>query len=53
MDSEEKYDHWVKIATRDLNLIDTLYKGGHWLETAFHCQQAIEKLVKGIYNLYR
>jgi HEPN domain-containing protein len=51
MNKQEKFDHWLKIANDDHKAADTLYKGGRWLHTAFYCQQAIEKIVKGLYIL--
>jgi HEPN domain-containing protein len=29
-----------------------MYSGGKWFYVAFMCQQAIEKLCKGLYNFY-
>ena len=52
MDANEKYKHWLEYAQYDLDSADTMYKAGRWLYVAFMCQQAIEKLSKGLYVLY-
>ncbi len=52
MDSQEKFEHWLDSARYDLDTADTMYAGGRWLYVVFMCQQAIEKLVKGLYVLY-
>jgi HEPN domain-containing protein len=52
MTTEEKYEYWLDIAEYDLESADTMFEGGRWLYVVFMCQQAIEKLVKGLYILY-
>ncbi len=52
MDAQEKYGHWLKYAQYDLDTADAMHNTGRWLYVAFMCQQAIEKLVKGLYVLY-
>lgn len=52
MDANEKFEHWLDSAQYDLDTADTMYEGGRWLYVIFMCQQAIEKLVKGLYVLY-
>jgi HEPN domain-containing protein len=52
MDSLEKYEYWLDIAQYDLNVAESMLKDGHWLYVVFMCQQAVEKLVKGLYTLY-
>jgi HEPN domain-containing protein len=52
MNSQEKFEYWLDSAQVGLDAIDDLFKSGHWLLVAFHCQQTIEKLVKGLYILY-
>lgn len=52
MDKEEKYDYWYDIAKYDLDTADAMFLSGRWLYVAYMCQQAIEKMAKGIY-LYR
>ena len=52
MDAQEKYEYWLDIAQYDLETAIAMLVGGRWLYVVFMCQQAIEKLVKGLYILY-
>jgi HEPN domain-containing protein len=52
MTNEEKYAYWLQLAQYDLDSADTMYAGGKWFYVAFMCQQAIEKLCKGLYTFY-
>jgi HEPN domain-containing protein len=52
MNAQEKYEYWFDIAQYDLDTAITMRNGGRWLYVVFMCQQAIEKLVKGLYTLY-
>lgn len=52
MTDEEKYEYWLDIAQYDMQTAESMYKDGRWLYVVFMCQQAIEKLVKGLYILY-
>jgi len=52
MTKNQKYEHWLDIATYDLETAEAMLSGGRWLYVAFMCQQAVEKLVKGLYTLY-
>ncbi len=52
MDAQEKYEYWLDAAGYDLDSADAMYAGGRWLYVVFMCQQAVEKLVKGLYVLY-
>jgi len=52
MDALEKYEYWLDIAQYDLDTAETMLIGGRWLYVVFMCQQAVEKLVKGLYILY-
>jgi HEPN domain-containing protein len=52
MDSEEKFTYWLDHAQYDLDTADIMYQGGRWLYVVFMCQQAVEKLCKGLYLLY-
>jgi HEPN domain-containing protein len=52
MTNEEKYAYWLRLAQYDLDSADAMYAGGRWFYVAFMCQQAIEKLCKGLYNLH-
>ena len=52
MDAQEKYEYWLDIAQYDLDTAETMLNGGRWLYVVFMCQQAVEKLIKGLYVLY-
>jgi len=52
MDAQEKYEYWLDIAQYDLETAAVMFSSGRWLYVVFACQQAIEKLVKGLYVLY-
>jgi HEPN domain-containing protein len=52
MDAHEKYEYWLDYAQYDLDSADAMYNTGRWLYVAFMCQQAIEKLCKGLYIHY-
>jgi len=52
MTTEEKFEYWVDIAEYDLKTAEAMYETGRWLYVVFMCQQAIEKLCKGLYVLY-
>jgi len=52
MNIQEKFKYWLEIAQYDLDTAEVMLKSGRWLYVVFMCQQAIEKLVKGLYILY-
>lgn len=52
MDSKEKYKYWLEVATYDLETAKVMLSGGRYVYVAFMCQQAIEKLTKGIFTLH-
>jgi HEPN domain-containing protein len=52
MDAQEKYEYWLDIAQYDLETANAMLAGGRWLYVVFMCQQAVEKLIKGLYILY-
>ena len=52
MTAQEKYEHWLDIAQYDLETAESMLSSGRWLYVVFMCQQAVEKLVKGLYTLY-
>ena len=52
MDAQEKYEYWLDIAQYDFDTAESMLKSGRWLYVVFMCQQAVEKLVKGLYVLY-
>jgi HEPN domain-containing protein len=53
VDDLEKYEHWEDIAKYDLDTAEAMYRAGRYLYVVFMCQQAIEKLTKGLYVLKR
>ncbi|MDR0870585.1 MAG: HEPN domain-containing protein [Planctomycetaceae bacterium] len=52
MTSEEKFPFWLEHAEYDLEAAESMFQSGKWVYVVFMCQQAIEKLVKGLYLLY-
>jgi HEPN domain-containing protein len=52
MSSQEKFEYWLDAAQYDLQSAEAMLTTGRWLYVAFMCQQAVEKLVKGLYLLY-
>jgi HEPN domain-containing protein len=52
MDSLEKFEYWHDIAQYDLETAQAMFAAGRWLYVVFLCQQAIEKLCKGLYLLF-
>lgn len=49
MNAKEKYTHWLNLAVYDIDTAEAMLNSGRYLYVAFTCQQAIEKLTKGIY----
>jgi HEPN domain-containing protein len=52
MTNEEKFAYWLELAQYDMNTAQAMYDTGRWFYVVFMCQQAIEKLVKGLYHFY-
>jgi len=52
MTKEEKYTYWFELAQYDLDTAAAMLSSGRWFYVVFMCQQAIEKLCKGLYTLY-
>ncbi|GBU22085.1 hypothetical protein R80B4_01990 [Fibrobacteres bacterium R8-0-B4] len=52
MTAEQKYEYWLDIAEYDLGTAEAMLNGGRWMYVLFMCQQAVEKLCKGLYTLY-
>jgi HEPN domain-containing protein len=52
MDAQEKYDYWLDIAQYDIETASAMFGSRRWLYVVFMCEQAVEKLVKGLYTLY-
>ena len=49
---EDKFQYWFTYAQNDLDSAEIMLQSGRWFYTVFMCQQAIEKLIKGLYILY-
>jgi HEPN domain-containing protein len=52
MTDEEKYVYWVTHACYDMDTAGAMLASGRWVYVVFMCQQALEKLVKGLYTMY-
>ena len=52
MNSTNKFEYWRDIAQYDLDTAQAMFAAGRWLYVVFMCQQAIEKLCKGLYLLF-
>jgi len=52
LNNKEKYCYWEEYAQYDLDTAIAMFDSGRYLYSAFMCQQAIEKIVKGLYVLY-
>ena len=50
--TEDKFQYWYSYAQNDMDSAEVMLDGGRWFYTYFMCQQAIEKLIKGLYILY-
>ena len=50
--TEDKYQYWLSYAQNDIDSAEFMLQSGRWFYTLFMCQQAVEKLVKGLYVLY-
>ncbi|MDD2215486.1 MAG: HEPN domain-containing protein [Eubacteriales bacterium] len=53
MDNKEKYDYWEDIAEYDLDTAEAMLLTGRYLYVVFMCQQAVEKLVKGLFIVHK
>ncbi|MDR2607986.1 MAG: HEPN domain-containing protein [Treponema sp.] len=52
MTNEEKYTYWLTHAQYDIDTAGAMLASGRWFYVVFMCQQAVEKLVKGLYTVY-
>jgi HEPN domain-containing protein len=52
MNTQEKFEYWQDIAQYDLDTAESMFIASRWLYVVFMCQQAIEKLCKGLYLLF-
>lgn len=53
LDNREKYNYGEDIADYDLITAGAMLSSGRYLYVVFICQQAVEKLVKGLFVLYK
>lgn len=49
MTNIEKYEKWLEMAEDDLDTAEVMLKSNKYIYVSFMCEQAIEKLAKGIY----
>ena len=52
MDFEDKYLYWEDVAQYDLETAEVMLSSGRYLYVVFMCQQAVEKINKGLYVFY-
>jgi HEPN domain-containing protein len=52
MDTQEKFEYWQDIAHYDLETAQAMFSAGRWFYVVFMCQQAVEKICKGLYLLF-
>ena len=52
MDGNERYSYWEDIAEYDFETANAMLNSGRYLYVVFMCQQAIEKIVKGLFVYY-
>lgn len=52
LDKKQKYSYWEDIAAYDMETARAMLDSGRYLYVVFMCQQAIEKLVKGLFVLF-
>jgi HEPN domain-containing protein len=48
----EKYQYWLSYAKNDMDTAEAMFSTGRWLYVLVTCQQAVEKMTKGLYLLY-
>jgi HEPN domain-containing protein len=49
MTNQEKYKYWREAANEDLLTAEVMLTNGRYLYVSFMCEQALEKLAKGVY----
>lgn len=52
MDNQDKYIYWLDIAEYDMQTAESMFNSSRYVYVVFMCQQALEKLSKGLYNFY-
>jgi len=50
MTNEEKVAHWVNLSDEDVRVANDLLLSRHYLQTAFFCHLAVEKVFKACYT---
>lgn len=51
MDVVDKYSYWEDVAEYDLGTAEAMLNSGRYLYVVFMCQQAVEKITKGLFVL--
>lgn len=46
---DKKTQEWIEISEYDLKTAESMFRANRYLYVVFMCQQAIEKILKGIY----
>lgn len=49
MNPKDKVTYWVENAEYDLQTAEVMHQSARYAYTAFMCQQALEKIMKGLY----
>ncbi len=50
MDRQDLVQAWLEQVREDISAAECLFRGGHWLYSAFLCHQALEKALKAYYT---
>ena len=53
LNNQEKYEYWEDVAEYDLGTAEAMLSSGRYLYVIFMCQQAVEKLVKGLFVFHK
>lgn len=49
---EDKYHYWTMLSDYDIETAAVLVEGKRWVYVTFTCEQAVERLLKGMYVYY-
>ncbi len=52
MTKADKYGYWLMLSDYDIGTVNCLIEGKRWVYVAYLCQQAIERLLKGMFVYY-
>ena len=52
MQPEDKYHYWVMLSDYDIETAAVLVEAKRWVYVTFTCEQAVERLLKGMYVYY-